>query len=150
MKISTSSWHYKLIDVFFSNGPADRLCPYFWQLVASVFVCLFGLTVVAFLGWNVGCLGMIVSGYAPEDVVWWMHALLIIPGILALGAFIAAVGGIAFGVLTGYGYLKAKASSKLQATKQSNEKVRVAVDFGEALHSKVCPFIQFEDEPKRK
>lgn len=39
MKISTDSWHYKLVDFIFKESwPSESLCIYFWQVVWSCIV----------------------------------------------------------------------------------------------------------------
>jgi len=50
MKISRSSWHYKLQDLVFAHDcPASNLCSYFWRIVSSVPIILTVTTIVAIL-----------------------------------------------------------------------------------------------------
>lgn len=54
MKISTNSWHYKMI-IFMDFDPARNLCTYFWQVVgtcllwigAAIFAPMFAIVLLA-------------------------------------------------------------------------------------------------------
>lgn len=49
MKIDRNSWHYKLIDAIFKNGPSKSLCWYFWQIPISLVAWTFILSVMAMI-----------------------------------------------------------------------------------------------------
>lgn len=75
MKISRNSWHYRLIEKCLAY-PSNGLCGYFWQIVASIGLCLllFVLTgiFIALLSQPVFLLfGLIEPAYYGVGIALW-------------------------------------------------------------------------------
>ena len=50
MKVRTSSWHYKIVDLFDFGSDPKSLCSYFWRVVGnSLLALILGVLLIVFL-----------------------------------------------------------------------------------------------------
>ena len=128
MKISTDSWHYRLIDVLDFDHP-DNLCAYFWKVVGSALaIPLF----TAFI------LGGIVIVLMP---LWWW--------LLAKPVALVAVIVIGAGEIVGLTAMLREAvqerhSEEIRAGERERPTPSLFSEWISAKHRKICPLIDYE------
>ena len=116
MKISTDSWHYRLID-FLNWDHADNLCLYFWESVFAIFVATVALPLLAIASLfivTLPLLHMFYSGY-------WLPGVIIVGMLEVIGLFMFL-----------YVVVKDKPEPSL------------AWLWIKAKHDKVCPLLDFD------
>ena len=128
MKVSTDSWHYRLIDVFGFNHP-DNLCAYFWKAVGSA------LAIPLF---TVFVLGGIAVALMP--LWWWLAAN---PASLALVIFIGTVEIIGLTAIL-RNVVQERHSEEIYAGNRERPTPSLFSEWLSAKHRKICPLLDFE------
>ena len=129
MKVSTSSWHYRL-HKFLQNEIPNSLCAYFWKLVFSVLHIT-----VAFIG---VCFFLVCIGFL---ILWYPFELsgykLIHPIIEVIVAFIT---GLGVSGLVAYLVYFTKSKFSDETTPDG-----VLMTYFKSKKAKVCPIIEIID-----
>lgn len=152
MKVSKSSWHYRL-NVS-QNGSVktesrNSLCAYFWYTVYSLIKVLRAWLVLYFLSWAIGFLTVSDTAYDPGK--YW--GLVAYP--LATLIFTVLPGVLIFYLVRGASWVGSKIKPRLRKlipSKKKKKKIKVKKQKGlvgsylEARKEKICPLIEFEEE----
>lgn len=122
MKISTDSWHYKLIDTISVNFPSENLCNYFWQLIFALIVSTILITVICFV--TLLMLSPVLQFFIELNPVY-----IIIGGVVDIT--------LLSGTLI---------ESIRERRKYSNKKPSICIEYIKAKKHKYCPKIEFVEE----
>ncbi|AAQ81530.1 hypothetical protein PHG31p209 [Aeromonas phage 31] len=129
MKISTKSWHYRLLNTMDMSIPRS-LCPYFWKVVFTI----------GFIGVITTFLAIIFHGVGAKALWNWfdydanfVYATLF--GFTLVVSVLAAVIGVFFGFF----YASEK---ELFTIKTEN----IVINYIRAKKSKICPTLEFDYE----
>lgn len=136
MKISTQSWHYRLINLLDWSPPAS-LCAYFWVVVAALLLV------------PMYAIGALLAAVFLSAPLWWTFA----DGAGPI-AFIGAVADVAlltvllFHLVTERRWRERHArivSGEIDPyTRKPERKPSLLREWLRAKHEKVCPMLEFE------
>lgn len=131
MKISTKSWHYRLIDRFDFNHP-ENLCAYFWK---TVWACVFAAVLA---------LGAVMLAWIVTAPIW--HLFFNAPeGIAGAGAGIdAAALSIALAVLVTERRKREREDQERRGEIKPTRPPSLLRLWLRAKHEKVCPMLEFK------
>jgi len=136
MKISTQSWHYRLLFHFDMDRP-QNLCSYFWKVVGAI---CFGLFLFAMAILCALC--ALTPVYTAS--LWTITGLFpssdwILAPFLVIGSSVYFI----FGLLVSYQYMKA-AIAKIDQKEKKHHKPNILVEYAKAVKNRVCPLIEYE------
>ena len=131
MQVSTSSWHYRLINFLDFDHP-DNLCAYCWKTLFAIF----------FVGamWPVAIAGGVFVVTMP---FWHMFNPQFVVTVLA--GLIATAEIIGLLILL-YNLVKSRHEDEIYEGKRERPEPSLAFAWVKAQHDKVCPLIRFESE----
>ena len=138
MNISKNSWHYRLLGKFDLFGVPSSLCPYFWAVVASLFIVVTA---------GVSVITLVISfASAPLALFYSMDEIVeiskLLAGVVSLGfvewVFVCFMFFI-WGTVVGIKYIKRKIQNQ-SVDKEPN----ILVEYVKAKHKKFCPKITFK------
>lgn len=127
MKISTSSWHYRLNKFMDGKHMAGSVCGYFWQTVASLVRVVITTGMLGFLGFFV--LSPLLSLGAPLVVSEGAAS-----DYSSLAYYMTYFDGIVLGLI-GFCFLYNKSSF-----------LQVIGAYIKAVKNKMCPLVEFVDK----
>jgi hypothetical protein len=150
MKISRSSWHYRITDKVF-DWPATNLCLYFWQVVWSLValpafgimvcgVCLLALTVLLFpfYAWATP-LGFV-------DYMLLSFLSLGLNGAILISFWISYRNDFRWGDLDTTSVWNKNLLSESAPKPRKVKEPNIALEFLKAKHRQVCPHLDFTSE----
>ena len=141
MKISTQSWHYKMVNKIF-NYPSKSLCIYFWQIPYSAIVCaVCGIVMLTVI---VGMVGTVLVLLAQPVALNIWHVP--VEDTLALGLLSTVVWGAVFKGLNEHFSAASwnKVLFKVKTKPRKEKKPSLLLAYLKAKKDKVCPLIEFE------
>lgn len=129
MKVSESSWHYKLVD-YFNWEHSESLCFYFWQVVAGC-LCTIGIFVVFLMLMFIliSFPGVIVASklFNSTEVLYYITWVGL--SVLFWTSFVLI--GVGFGKFIEY-------------KRNKKPSTNILFQYIKAKKSKICPVIEFE------
>jgi hypothetical protein len=157
MIINANSWHVKLHDVIFDKqSRPQNLCPYFWKVVAALFLAtllfsslltgftLIGQPLAAWLFAHVG----VLSDFVTYPVGTFIGAICI-----------SSIFAFAFGVCYGYTIITEYIKNRMWDRRYEKERAKLSPDYVEptpnlivgfirSRKEKFCPKLEFKDVEK--
>lgn len=138
MDIKTSSWHYRLINFFFSKTPRS-LCPYFWKVVGALIIAATISTALFGVVFGTGML--FLKQFGVTSGFWFFAGS---PVIGAISIVVGIVVMIAFFELSDY--INDKIKKAIANTKPVEDKEpSLVVSFLKSKKEKICPNLKFVD-----
>jgi hypothetical protein len=163
MKLSKSSWHYKLNN-WYTYGVPRNLCGYFWRTVW--YTITVPITLILFIPYWLLCSVDVVdtdkekiTEVYPQALIidmivfvmfcmirMWFNLSMEAKGFSAIALIFGILGWvIAFGIL-----ISSMVSSyqKKHKTKQKEKRPNILIEYIKAKKNKYCPIIEWEEEDK--
>lgn len=150
MKVSTSSWHYRLNvsqNGWVKTQARNSLCAYFWYTVFSLFKVVRGPLTAYFILWAIGFGLFSDTRFEPGPKM----------GLIAypFGCIVAVIlpGVVLYYLFQGTSWLGSKVRPRLRkllGRKENKPKVKkepgLLSSYIKARKEKICPLIQFEEK----
>jgi len=129
MKVSTNSWHYRLIDWLDFNH-CRNLCAYFWQAVLAVVLATVVFPVA-------GVFTLVVATMPLWHMFHWNFAIT----VFAIGAAFIEIIVLLFLLRT---IVKDRHEEEMLAGERESLEPSLAYSWLKAKHDKICPLIEFD------
>ncbi len=130
MKISKSSWHYKLIKRY-EEEPANNLCVYFWQVVLGLLIPVFIIGAVSFI------IFFIIS-----DTLIFMSGVI---GFILFVLFLVYVGLPLYDKYIEPFYNKYIKREPKPLKPKKDKKPNLTIEYLKAKKQKICPILEWEE-----
>lgn len=124
MKISTKSWHYRLL-YFMWDDVRNTLCGYFWQLILTSIVLAVATTGIGFILYS-----LIFGLFRSHDSSLFQTSVIIWVAIICIAAFWIIMHFI----------------EQMRDRKPSIGKPSLLSSYIGSIKKKICPVIEFDEE----
>lgn len=146
MEINKNSWHFKLVNEFFT--PPTNLCPYVRKVLASMGLAVFFCCICVLLfGIVVGVPGIFLGSLVGYIVTGVIHADIVIFGVLQVIylVYLHWLGMEAYGDYRDFWVsLKDKIFSRKPEKPKVHKEPSIFVEYVKAKHDKICPNLEFK------